>query len=439
MSDSKSAHRARALMDYIDASPSPWHAVAEAAELLKRRGFHQLEEARPWSLRPGESYYVIRDDASLIAFTVGERGLGSSGFRIVGAHTDSPGFRVKPNGALTQDPLTALGAEIYGSPILASFADRDLTLAGRVFLRDSAATAGVRAQLVHFEEPLVRLPNLAIHLNREVNREGLKLDYQDQLTFFLRRLSQELSAQEDFRRLLAEQAGGEPGDLLSWRLAVVDNQPGTFWGANGEFIADGQLDNLASCHAALAALPRAREKGEGIAVAALFDHEEVGSESYKGAGGDFLETVMERIASGLGLTHADYHRGKAASWLLSADMAHAYHPSWPRHYDDQHRVQVNEGPVIKINAAQRYATDDWGEAYIARLSEIAGTPYQCYIHRNDLPCGSTIGPVLAARLGLRTVDVGSPLWAMHSARESAGALDQDHLIRLLEVFFRDPC
>jgi aspartyl aminopeptidase len=422
------------LLDYIDASPSPWHAVANAAADLDRRGYHRLSEDAGWDLQPGEGYYVVRDDSSLIAFRIGDAPLSEAGFRIVGGHTDSPGFRVKPKAAHAKGPLAALGVEVYGGPILASFADRDLTLAGRVMVRDGSARDGVSPRLVSFGRPLVRLPNLAIHMNREVNREGLKFDYQEQLPLFLSALSEELPPERRFRELLAEQAGVATDDLRSWGLAVADTQPGAFWGADDEFIADSQLDNLASCHAALAALPE-ETADAGVAVAALFDHEEVGSESYKGAAGNFLEGVLERIAGGLGLDGEQYRQALAGSWLLSADMAHAYHPAWPRHHDDQHQVRVNGGPVIKINAAQRYATDELGEAYFAQLCEAVDIPCQKYIHRNDLPCGSTIGPMMAARLGLRTVDVGNPMWAMHSVRESAGAFDHGALIRVLEAFY----
>jgi len=425
---------AQDLLRYIDASPSPWHAVANAVADLERRGYQPLSEDEPWELHPGGAYYVVRDDSSLIAFRIGDAPLTRAGFRIVGAHTDSPGFRVKPNAAHAKGPMTALGVEIYGGPILATFADRDLTLAGRVFVRDGQSPTGVAPRLVHFDKPLVRLPNLAIHMNREVNKEGLKFGYQDQLPLMLSALSEELPPDQRFRRILAERLGVDPEDIVSWGLAVADTQPGAFWGPEDEFLADSQLDNLASCHAALAALPE-ETADTGVAMAALFDHEEVGSESHKGASGNFLEAVMERVASGLGLGDDDYRAALASSWLVSADMAHAYHPHYPSHHDEQHKVLVNQGPVIKINAAQRYATDELGEAYFAHLCQAAEVPYQKYIHRNDLPCGSTIGPMMATRLGLRTVDVGNPMWAMHSLRESAGTYDQGAMIRVLEAFF----
>ncbi|KPV41521.1 aminopeptidase [Thiohalorhabdus denitrificans] len=434
MNEQDRRQTAQDLLDYIDASPSPWHAVANAMEALERRGYQRLWEEETWDLLPGRAYYVVRDDSSLIAFRIGNAALEDAGFRIVGAHTDSPGFRVKPNAAFAKGPLAVLGTEIYGGPILATFTDRDLTLAGRVFVRDKDAETGVSPVLVNFARPLLRLPNLAIHMNREVNKEGLKLDYQEQLPLFLSALSEELPPERQFRRLLAEQAGVKEEDLVSWGLAVADTQPGAFWGPDNEFLADSQVDNLASCHAALAALPE-ETADAGVAVAALFDHEEVGSESYKGAAGNFLESVLARIAEELELSEGGYRSALARSWLLSADMAHATHPHYPGHHEPQHPVKVNEGPVIKINAAQRYATDELGEAFFVHLCEASGVPHQRYIHRNDLPCGSTIGPMMAARLGLRTVDVGNPMWAMHSLRESAGALDHGALIRVLETFY----
>jgi len=436
MSEQDRRQTAQDLLDYIDASPSPWHAVANAAAELERRGFTPLREDQRWELQPGRGYYVVRDDSSLIAFRVGNGPLNRGGFRIVGAHTDSPGFRVKPNAAQAKGPMSTLGVEIYGGPILATFADRDLTLAGRVFVNDPASPTGVRPHLVHFDRPIVRLPNLAIHMNREVNREGLKFNYQDQLPLMLSALSEELPPDSQFRHLLAERLGVAVDAINSWGLAVADTQPGAFWGPAAEYLANSQLDNLASCHAALAALPDDGPEA-GVAVAALFDHEEVGSESYKGASGNFLEAVLERIAGGLQLDADDYRAALAASWLVSADMAHAYHPHYASHHDEQHQVRVNQGPVIKINAAQRYATDELGEAYFARLCQAVGVGHQKYIHRNDLPCGSTIGPMMAARLGLRTVDVGNPMWAMHSLRESAGAFDQGAMIEVLRAFYAD--
>jgi aspartyl aminopeptidase len=420
---------ARQLLDFIDQSPSPWHAGNSIAARLLAAGFRHLEEGEDWTLEVGHRAFVVRGDSSVVAFTVGEGALAEAGFRIVGAHTDSPGLRVKPRGAHAEGSMLRLGVEVYGGPILATFADRDLSLAGRVGVRTQA---GVDIRLVAFPDALVRLPNLAIHMNREVNKDGLKFNKQTELPLLLA-MADDTPAEERLRALLAERAGCEPKDVLSWELSVFDVQPGAFWGPRREFIADSQLDNLASCHAGLSALLAAAP--EAVAVAAFFDHEEIGSESHKGADGALLPDVLERIALALGLDRAGYKRALARSFLVSADMAHAYQPNFPQFYEPQHKVFVNAGPVVKTNACGRYATDAEAAARIIRLCEEAEVPYQQYVHRTDLGCGSTIGSMTAARLGIPAADIGNPMWAMHSVRESAGARDHTFMIRLLRRFF----
>lgn len=415
------------LISFIDASPSPWHAVASVEQRLRAQGFTPLEEGARWSLAPGGRHYVVRGGASLIAFVAGSRPLAEAGFRIVGAHTDSPGLRLKPQPALGGDGLARLAVEVYGGPILATFADRDLGLAGRVVVRGQT---GPQARLLHIGHPLLRLPNLAIHMNREVNESGLKFDKQGELPLLLGLLGKDADAEAGFRSLLADAAQVAPADLLSWELAAYDVQPGSLWGADEEFIASRQLDNLASCHAALTALTATRAP-TATCVAALFDHEEVGSESAAGAGGSFVTDVLARIGLALGLDEEDRRRALAQSFFVSADMAHAYHPNFPAAYEPGHKVRVNGGPVIKSNANQRYATEAATAARFMAACQLAGVPCQQYAHRGNLGCGSTIGPIVAARLGIASVDVGSPMWAMHSARESAGAQDPAYMIAAL--------
>ncbi len=419
------------LLDFIDASPSPWHAVATATARLTAAGFRPLLETERWRLKPGGRYFVVRGGASLIAFTLGQGLLSETGLTMVGAHTDSPGLRLKPKAAHAADGLVRLGVEIYGGPILATFTDRDLSLAGRVHVR---GTQGVEARLTRFDEPLVRLPNLAIHMNREVNEQGLKLNKQTELPLLLGIGRDGVDADSQFRRPLAEKLGVEAKDILTWELNVYDTQKGALWGADKEFIADSQLDNLASCHAALTAL-MAVETPAATTLCALFDHEEVGSESAAGAGGNFVAEVIQRIAENAGLDGEDRRRALARSFFISADMAHAWHPNFPSAYDPCHRVLVNAGPVIKSNANQRYSTGADTAARFMGLCEKAGVPCQQYSHRTDLGCGSTIGPIVASRLGVASVDVGSPLWAMHSLRESAGALDHGYMVRALTAAF----
>jgi len=425
------------LLDFIDASPSPWHAVASVETAIQKFHFVRLDETAKWQLQAGGRYYVVRDDSSIVLFVVGRKAPAESGFKIVGAHTDSPGFRIRPNGATVNDGLARLGVEIYGGPILATFTDRDLSLAGRIsFLDDNK-------QLMHkpvrFDQPLLRLPNLAIHMNRGVNEDGLKLHKQNELPLLFAQLTAEQLPKPYFLELLAHASGIDAARILSWDLAVYDTQKGAFWGANREFYTDSQIDNLASCHAALQALldDTILNNAESTLVCAFFDHEEIGSESHIGAGGSFLTDVLQRIHIATATEREDSARALAQSFLISADMAHAYQPNFPAAYDADHRVFVNQGPVIKSNANRRYSSESVSIARFIQWCEEAGIPHQRYTHRSDLPCGSTIGPIASAKLGIRSVDVGCPMWAMHSVRESAGVLDHGYMIRVLGRFFSD--
>ena len=425
--------QAQDLLDFIDASPSPWHAVATCEQRLQAAGFARLDETERWTLQAGDKRYVVRGDAAIIAFVVGSAALAESGLRIIGAHTDSPGLRIKPRPAEEVGGMVRLGVEVYGGPILATFADRDLSLAGRVHVR---TPDGFATRLVRFADPLLRLPNLAIHMNREVNESGLKFNKQSELPLLLGVAEEGVKADARFRQPIAAALGVEPGDLLTWELNAYDTQKGSLWGADREFIADSQLDNLASCHAALNAL-LATDQPAATCLCAFFDHEEVGSESSAGAGGSFIADVLARLAGNAGLDSEDQRRMVARSFFISADMAHGWHPNFPAAYEPCHHALVNAGPVIKSNANQRYSTTGETAARFMALCARAGVPCQQYAHRTDLGCGSTIGPIVAARLGIPSVDVGSPMWAMHSIRESAGVLDHGYMIAALSAAFAD--
>ena len=430
-----SRSQAQDLLHFIDASPSPWHAVHNCALRLQAQGYCRLDEKQRWSLRIGGKYWLERG-GSMVAFIVGQRPLADSGLRLLGAHTDSPGLRLKPHAPHHCDGLLRLGVEVYGGPILATFTDRDLSLAGRVNVRSGA---GFSSRLLRFEQPLLRLPNLAIHMNREVNEQGLKLHKQNELPLLLgMAASSELDADGSFRQLLAGQLQVDAKDIINWELTAYDTQPGSFWGREQEFIANSQLDNLASCHAALTAL-LATEHPEATSLCAFFDHEEVGSESATGAAGSLVSDVISRIAakfasqpgSAAGCDEEARHRALANSFFISADMAHAWHPNFPAAYEPGHHLLMNAGPAIKSNANQRYSSSADSAAHFLALCERIGVPCQQYTHRSDLGCGSTIGPIIAARLGMTSVDIGSPMWAMHSVRESAGVADHGYLIQAL--------
>ncbi|MCQ8106382.1 M18 family aminopeptidase [Methylomonas sp. SURF-2] len=424
----------RDCLDFIDASPSPWHVVATLEQRLRAFGFKRLDEADAWSLSAGERYYVVRDESSIVIFVTGQKDLPATGFKILGAHTDSPGLRLKPNPAGNSDKLLRLAVEVYGGPILATFSDRDLSLAGRIAYRGE--NGKIASRLVSFDQPLLRLPNLAIHMNRSVNEDGLKLNKQTELPLIFAEATDQQLAREQFTSFLTTTSGLEAEQILAWEFNIHDTQKGAFWGADQAFYANSQLDNLASCHAGISALlnDAALQSGNTL-VCAFFDHEEIGSESSKGAAGSFLPDVLERIALAQGLDKQDYQRALANSLMISADMAHAYQPNFPGAYEPDHKLYVNQGPAIKINANHRYASNCLSEAAFMELCRQAEVPFQKYSHRGDLPCGSTIGPLASAKLGIPTVDVGNPMWAMHSVRESAGVLDHAYLIKALTRLF----
>jgi len=429
------------LIRFIDRSPTPYHAVAEACSRLEAVGSTRLDERELWSLSPGSRHHVVRAGGSLIAFEVGSQPAAEAGFRLVGAHTDSPNLRLKPSPEVAAHGYKQLAVEPYGGVLLHTWLDRDLSLAGRVTLREGE---GMQTCLIRFDEPLLRVPSLAIHLYRELNEQGLKLNPQQHLVPILG-----LDGARELTGLLCDRLASTPSpqgvrpspeDLLGWDLMAYDVQPSTRSGTGGEFIHAPRLDNLASSHAALSALIEAAAAGKSPAtrVVVLYDHEEVGSRSAQGAGGPFLLEVLERIVAATGSGEPqDLSRALARSWLISADMAHAVHPNYADRHEPGHQPRIGGGPVIKTNAGQAYATDAESAGLFARLCRRVGVPYQNFVVRSDLGCGSTIGPISAARVGLRTVDVGNPMLSMHSCREMAGSADVEPMIRVLGAFFAE--
>lgn len=415
---------------YVSASPSSFHAVHEAGRRLDGAGFTALDELQSWEGGAGK-FHVIRDGA-LIAWVTPESAGPTTGFNILGAHTDSPSFKLKPKPTTGKFGWLQAGVEVYGGPLLNSWLDRELQLAGRLVLRDGT-------QHLTATGPLLRFPQLAIHLDRAVNDNGLLLSKQQHMNpvFGLGD-----PANEDLLGLLAGRVEGatvDPADIGGYDVVVADTQAPAVFGANGEFFASGRLDNLSSTHAGLVALierAKAGTKDGPIAVLAAFDHEEIGSNSRSGACGPILEDILTRISDGLGASVSQRRQSLAASFCVSADAGHAVHPNYAERHDPVNRPLLNGGPLLKINANQRYATDATGAALWARLCGEANVPYQEYVSNNDLPCGSTIGPLTATRLGIRTVDVGIPLLSMHSARELCGVEDPFRLASVAERFFR---
>jgi aspartyl aminopeptidase len=420
------------LLDFLHRSPTPWHATANLAMRLEAAGFRRLEEGDAWSLRPGERVYVTRNESSIVALQLPEGRLEA--LRMIGAHTDSPGLRLKPNAAQSGAGWLQLGVEVYGGALLAPWFDRDLGLAGRVHLR--RADGRIEGRLLHVDRAVAIVPSLAIHLDREANN-GRALNAQTQMApVFLQG-----GEAGDLPRLLvgwlAEQHGLEGIELLDFELGLHDTQPPARVGVEGELIAGARLDNLLSCFIGLEAM-LASDGRQGVALVAN-DHEEVGSASACGAQGPFLADVLRRVAEQLGAGGEEgYIRLVQASRMISCDNAHALHPNFPEKHDAAHGPAINGGPVIKVNANQRYATNSATAALFRELCREADVPVQTFVTRADMGCGSTIGPITATGLGVPTLDVGVAQWAMHSIRETAGARDVAQLSRVLTAFCDRP-
>jgi aspartyl aminopeptidase len=414
------------LRAFVDASPSPSHAVAEMARRLTGAGFTELAEADRWQPAPGGRHFVVRH-GSLVAFRLGSRPFAESGMRLVGAHTDSPTFKVRPHSDVRQAGYRLVGVEPYGGGLWHTWLDRELTVAGRVVLR------GGETALVRLPGAPLRLPSLAIHLDRSV-REGLTLDPQRHLVPVW---DQALEGEPGLLEAVASAAGVDVDDIVGHDLVLADTQPAARSGADGTWIAAPRLDNLGCSHAGLLAL-LAAPAGDRTQVLVANDHEEVGSGSMAGARGSFLEDVVRRLVSATDSGDPEaVHRAMARSILVSADMAHAVHPTQYDRHEPAHRPRLGGGPVLKLNANQAYATDATTGGWFADRAAEAGVPLQRFVTRADLPCGSTIGPLTATRLGIATVDVGSPMLGMHSCRETASALDVPLMVDVLTACFDD--
>ena len=406
------------LRAFVDASPTPFHAVAEMVRRLAGAGFTELAEVDRWDLSPGDQRYVVRDGGSVVAFRVGTVPPADAGVRLVGTHTDSPTFKVRPRYDVRRAGLKLVGVEPYGGLLAHTWLDRELTVAGRLALRD-----GTLHRVVLPGAPL-RLPSLAIHLDRGV-RDGLVLDPQRHLVPVWGH-----DSADDLVEALALGAGVPYADVVGHDLVLTDSLPAAETGADGSWIAAPRLDNQGSCHSATLALLAAAPAAHTQLLVAN-DHEEVGSGSAEGARGSFLADVLARLVAATGGDAQDLHRTVARSRLVSADMAHALHPNFADRHEPQHTPALGGGPVLKLNANQSYATDAGSGGWFAARCADAGVPLQHFVTRADLPCGSTIGPLTATRLGIATVDVGSPLLAMHSCRELVSAADVPLMVAAL--------
>jgi aspartyl aminopeptidase len=412
------------LLAFLHASPTPYHAVAQSRVRLEAAGFRELTETAPWDQLSAGKYYLTSTGTNLFAFVLPTDAEARRAFRIIGAHTDSPNLRLKPHPTFTAEGYAQLGVEVYGGVLLNSWLDRDLGVAGRLLLRDGTD------RLVKIDKPIARVPQLAIHLDREVNDKGLILNKQDHLAPILGFATP--GRETAFDELLAVVSGVPVEAIVARDLQLFDLSAPVRGGLHGELIFSARLDNLAMCHAAVTAMAAAPSQPACISVIALFDHEEVGSESAAGAASAVLPRLLERLQP----DRERFHQACARSTCISADMAHAVHPNYASRHEPRHKPQLNGGPVIKTNAQQRYATTASTGAMFAQLCADENVPVQQYVNRTDLPCGSTIGPITSTLLGIPTVDVGNPMLSMHSARELAGSADPGLMTRVMTRYLR---
>jgi aspartyl aminopeptidase len=419
------------LCEFLNNSPTPFHAVSSMVKRLNNHGFKQLVEVDSWGNLKAGRYFVTRNDSSIIAFVFPEKDLAETGFHMVGAHTDSPCLKIKPQPEKTKHSLWQLGVEVYGGALLNPWFDRDLSMAGRVSYLNSDDK--IQHTLVDFKKAVAIIPSLAIHLDREANKDRT-INAQNHLPPILMQLNDEEKA--DFRNVLLEQAKQQQPELdiakvLDYEISLYDTQAAALTGLNGDFISSARLDNLLSCYIGLDAIISGDQKQASLLICS--DHEEVGSVSSSGASGSFLESVLSRLCP----ESEQQNRMLQRSMMISADNAHAIHPNYSDKHDAEHGPKLNHGPVIKTNANQRYATNSETSSYFRNLCQQHDVPVQDFVVRTDMGCGSTIGPITSSQLGVKTLDIGVPTFAMHSIRELAGSRDAYMLNQVVTQFFKN--
>lgn len=418
---------AKELLKFIDAGPTAFHVVETVEKVLQEKQFIELKEDEDWSIAANQKYYVKRADASIILFTTPKEIKHKTVYKIIGAHTDSPSLKLKSNPTSSKEGYQLLNVEVYGGVLLTSWFDKDLNIGGRVYTED--AEGNITSQLVKLPYK-VRIPRLAIHLDRGVNSEGFKPNPQTHMFPVMG-----LGDKANFEELLQKEMNSKD-TVLSWDLYMYDTEKSSLGGLNDEFIYAPRLDNLASVHASLTSLLQADNSDNDILMASYFHNEEVGSQSQNGAGSNFQEATLRRINKALGKTDDELYQAISKSFFISADMAHAIHPGYTQVHDTNHKPQINKGPVIKSNANVRYATDGLSIAMFKQWCNRSNTPFQYFNTSNDMGCGSTIGPMTASKLGIPTIDIGNAMLSMHSIREMGGTLDHHLIITVFNEYYQ---
>jgi len=422
------------LIDFIQASPSPFHVVRNIKAALIKQGYQELQPGEKWDLQRGQRYFTSKNETAIIAFVTGTGKIEEHGFRVIAAHTDSPGIKIKPNPEVKSGgKYLKLNTEVYGGPILSTWFDRPLSIAGRVSIL-SESSFYPETRHINFRKPICCIPNLAIHLNREVN-EGLKIERQKMLLPLISTINEQFAEKAYLSQLMASELKIDASKILDFDLYLYDVNPGCIVGQNDEFISCGKLDNLAMIHVGIQALVDS-EPIEPCQVVVCFDNEEVGSLSKQGAGSPFLRNVLQRISYQFKNDVESFYRAISHSFMISADMAHALHPGFTEKYDIVNQPIINGGPVIKANANQKYTTDSDSSAVYEMLCRKAGVPVQKYVNHSDVLGGSTLGGISSGQLDFRSVDIGNPMLAMHSIRELSGVEDHYYMLKSFEEFFK---
>ena len=416
---------AKDLNSFIDSSPTSLHCVVESEKILKKAGFKKLDESKKWKLKSGDKFYVIRHETSLIAGVMGKKKPDITGFRIIGSHTDSPSLKLKPNSVFTKSGYVQLATEVYGGPIFASWMDKDLSLAGRVIVKKGK---NYEIKLVDLNKLVFSIPQLAIHYNGEVNKAN-NINPQDHLIPVLG-LSKKSLDNNWMKEQIAKKLKVKVSEIVNYDMEIYPIQKGIISGMNDEFVMNRNLDDKSMVHASLKAM-RDAKVSDSTQIIALYDNEEVGSSTTNGGNSTFTSDILERLS---GNSREDYFRSIASSYYMSADGAHAFHPNYGGKFDDKNKVFVNEGPVIKINANTRYATTTESSAVFEMICKKKKIPYQKFVNRSDIRGGGTIGSMIATNIGIRTVDVGNAMFAMHSTREMCGVEDHAYMIEAMNGF-----
>lgn len=429
------------LLSFLDASPVNFLAVKNIADTLAANGFHRIDPALPLGeVKSGDRFFVTKNDSSIYAFRIGNKPIADAGFHMICAHCDSPTFRIKPHAEmLTEGGIVKLNTEVYGGPIMSTWFDRPLTLAGRVIVRGEDVMQP-KTLLLHIKRPLLQISNLAIHFNRQVN-DGVALSKQKDVLPLLGQITSQLETGNLLMNVILEELNSTIADcqfcakdVLDFDLYLADATPACTFGVHNEFISSGRLDDLSMCYAGLEALI-ASDTTDTTQVLALFDNEETGSQTKQGAGSPFLAYILKRIAMSQSHTEEAYYQAVERAFMISADNAHAWHPNYPEKYDPTNHPMLGGGPVIKFNAAQKYASDAVSAAVFAGLCEKAGVPCQRFVNHSDVAGGSTLGNILASSIPLRGVDMGNAILAMHSCRETGSVVDHEYCVKVFTEFF----